>query len=330
MALLDVYDAVFFDLDGTVWESGRALPNAVQTIAALTVPALYVTNNAFRAPEEVAEMLREIGIDATPDDVLTSAQAAVRMARETCAPGERVLVLGSDSFRRLTADAGFEVVASAADGPRAVLHGHNPATGWAELSEAALAIRAGAEYLASNLDTTLPTGRGLMVGNGSMVAAVTSATGVVPRAAGKPQPTMFQQAVEITGASRALAVGDRLDTDLAGAVAAGVESLHVLTGVSGPLALLNAPKEQRPTFIGADLSALLEDPDELAPGPQGGFEAVSDGNEIVLRGGNVGSGVLQALRTACDVAWSEEIGAGEPVRVRPESDAARRACDEWW
>lgn len=327
MALIDSFDALLLDLDGTVWEGGRALPNAVEAIGAANVPVVYITNNAYRAPETVAELLQGMGIEASPGDVLTSAQAAIEMSREHLEPGDKVLVLGSASFRALAEDAGYEVVDNAAAAPKAVLHGHNPETGWRELSEAALAVADGAVYLASNLDTSLPTERGLMVGNGSMVAAVTSATGVVPRSAGKPEPAMFIQAARRVGAARPLAVGDRLDTDLAGAVAAGIPSLHVLTGVSGPLALFEAPKEQRPTYIGADLSALRQDPHELKVGPQGGFTARVDGDDIILGRGNADATAEQALRTALQVAWHMP---SPPRLVRPDSEAAERACAQWW
>lgn len=166
-----------------------------------------------------------------------------------------------------------------------------------------------------------------MVGNGSMVAAVTSATGVVPRSAGKPEPAMFTQAVAATGATRPLAVGDRLDTDIAGGVAAGVDTLHVLTGVSGPLALLEAPPEHRPTYIAEDLRGLSQEAAKLRPGAQGGFTARVDGSDIILSGGDEGATSVQALRTALQVAWHMD---SPPELVRPNSDAADAATKQWW
>ena len=166
-----------------------------------------------------------------------------------------------------------------------------------------------------------------MVGNGSMVAAVTSATGVVPEAAGKPEPAMFTQAAKSRGMQTPLAVGDRLDTDIAGGVAAGMPALHVLTGVSGPYALLQAPPEHRPTYIAADMRGLSEPTEALAPGAQEGFEARIDGSAIVLSGGNPGASSLAALRTALDVAWRQPE---PPADVREESDAADAALAEWW
>lgn len=352
-ALASAHDSLLLDLDGTVWEGGRAIPGAVEAIVASGVAALYVTNNASRAPGVVAEMLRGIGLGADSRDVITSAEAAVELVASRVPAGSRVLVLGSDSFKDIARSAGFDVVDSADDEPAAVLHGHNPATGWAELSEAALAIRSGAVYVASNVDSTLPMERGLMVGNGSMVAAVTHATGVVPDSAGKPAAAMFHSGVRRVGASAPLAVGDRLDTDIAGAVAAGIPSLHVLTGVSGFYDLCAASGEQRPVYVGADMSALGCSAGVLSVGQQGGFSAAvvaqdAPGHRVVelsfdadaagvwaasIPEASGGAAVnlspqLCALRTVLAVLW--ESSAATNVEVRPADDASARALEAWW
>lgn len=327
MTLASYHDGLLLDLDGTVWSGGVAIEHAVEAINASGLPAMYVTNNASRSAKDVAEMLRAIDLHAGEEDVLTSAMAAVNMAERYLEKGDAVYVVGAPSLRQLVQDSGYRVVDSADDAPKVVLHGHNPDTGWRELSEAALSLQRGAKYLATNLDTSLPMERGLMVGNGSMVAAVTSATGVVPEAAGKPEPAMFTQAAKSRGMQTPLAVGDRLDTDIAGGVAAGMPALHVLTGVSGPYALLQAPPEHRPTYIAADMRGLSEPTEALAPGAQEGFEARIDGSAIVLSGGNPGASSLAALRTALDVAWRQPE---PPADVREESDAADAALAEWW
>lgn len=332
------YDALLLDLDGTVWAGDTAIPNAVEAVSAAKekgLAAAFVTNNASKAPADVAAKLSGMGLATEPSAVMTSAQAAVLLAAQYAHPGEKILVVGAPSFVELVRAAGFEPVFSADDMPVAVVHGHSPDNGWKQLSEAALAIRQGARYIASNLDTTLPMDRGFMVGNGSMVAAVTSATGVVPQAAGKPEPAMFDLAAKNLGAKRPLVVGDRLDTDIAGGVAAKMDVLHVLTGVSGPLALIAAPPEQRPTFIAEDLGVLVDDvdPSTLCPAQQGGFTATRDGEEIILDGGDEAGTPLQALRTVLAVAWADsDAGAGQggPAVVKPVSDAARAATQAWW
>lgn len=326
-SLQSQHDALLLDLDGTVWEGGRAIPHAVEAINASGCTAVYITNNASRAASEVARLLAAIDLPTKEEHILTSAQAALGLAAESLNPGDPVLVLGAPSFRALVEDAGYRLVDSADESPKVVLHGHSPETGWAQLSEAALSIRAGAKYLASNMDTTLPMERGFMVGNGSMIAAVTSATGVVPKSAGKPEPAMFTQAVERVGAKSPLGVGDRLDTDLAGGVAAGMPTLHVLTGVSGPHALLQAPPEHRPTYIAQDMRGLAAAPESLTPGVHGGFSARMEGTELVLSGGTETSTSHEALLTALDVAWAQPT---PPVQVHGDSPAADAAIAAWW
>lgn len=327
MSLLATHDALLLDLDGTVWEGGRAIPGAVEAITASPVPGIYITNNAMRAPANVAEKLRAIGLQATEEDVVTSAQAAIDLAAEHLSPGDAVYVIGTASFRELAGRAGYVVVDSADEQPRAVLQGLDPEVTWAQLSEAALAIRGGALFFASNLDTTLPTERGLMVGNGSLVAALVSATGVTPTSAGKPLPAMMINAARRMGAQRPLVVGDRLDTDIEGGNAAGMPTFQVLTGVSGHIALLEAVKEQRPTYIAESLAELNSPAPELCPGPQGGFTARVDGNDILLERGTPESTSVQALRTVLQVAWA----LPKPVDlIRPMSEDAHRAVADWW
>lgn len=326
MSLLENYDALLLDLDGTVWEGGRAIPSAVDVINSCGLEAMYITNNASRAPELVAEKLQGIGLNAGPQQVLTSAQAAVTLAADKLKTGAKVLVVGADSFRELARAAGFEVVTSADDNPAAVLQGFDPSVDWAMLTEAALAIRNGAQFIASNLDTSLPTERGLAVGNGSLVAAVTSATGVRPISAGKPECAMFLQAAELIGSKRPLAVGDRLDTDIAGGNAAAMDTFHVLTGVSGAMDLIEAPKGLRPDYIGANMSDLSLSSEQLRPGAQGGFTARIDGYDLLLERGDEGATPIQALRTVLEVVWAMP----EPPRyIHPRSDVAEQATKAW-
>ena len=327
MSLLRAHDVLLLDLDGTVWEGGRAIAGAVETLTTADIPGIYITNNAMRAPQDVAEKLQAIGLPAAADEVVTAAQAAIELAAGHLQPGDPVYVVGTESFKTLARDAGYRVVDSADEQPKAVLQGLHPEGGWAELSEAALAIRNGAIHVASNLDTTLPSERGLLVGNGSMVAAVVSATGVAPTSAGKPLPAMFLSAARRASARRPLVVGDRLDTDIEGGNAAGMPTLQVLTGVSGHIALLEAPKEQRPTYIAEDLRALNEDPAVLRPGAQGGFTARVDGGDILLERGNPGSTSVQALRTVLEVAWAM---ASPADLIRPVGEHAARAVSDWW
>lgn len=327
ICVLDLYDSLLFDLDGTVWEGGRLLPHAAELINTTTLPVMYITNNASRHPRAVADMLTTMSIPTAEQQVLTSAQAAILMAAQHLNPGDSIYVVGTDSFKDLVREAGFNVATSADENPKAVLHGHNPETGWAQLSEAALAIQRGARYFASNLDSTLPMERGFMVGNGSMVQAVIHATGVSPSSAGKPAAAMFHTAAGALNSVKPLAVGDRLDTDIAGGVAAGYDTFHLLTGVSKHWSLVHAPCEHRPTYIAENLADIHAEPTQLSPSAQGEFHAHRNGDTITLSGGTDDSTSTHALRTVLAQAWTQPEAFDGTIEA--QSEHAHRALQGW-
>ena len=255
-SLSATYDAVLADLDGTLIRGSEAIPGAAEALVDAGLPVVYVTNNASKSPAVAAEHLRGLGFDARAEDVMTSAQAAVVMLGGHLPVGSAVLVVGHPSFAELARQAGYRTVNGADEDPQAVLQGLSRELCWSDLAEGCLALRDGALWIASNVDTTLPTERGLMPGNGSLVACLEAATGRRPLVAGKPAPGVLRAAADRVSAERPIVVGDRLDTDIQGAVAAGMPALMVLTGVSGVSDLVDAPVEQRPTHLAEDLGAL--------------------------------------------------------------------------
>lgn len=260
-ALVDGYDLVIADLDGVVYLGDRPIPGAVEAVVELRrrgVPVVFATNNASRRAAEVARLLTGLGIPAQESDVLTSAHAAAQVVAARQPPGTPVLVIGADALREEVEAAGLRPVARADDAPPVVIQGYGPAVGWADLAEASVAIRNGATWVATNTDATLPSPRGPLPGNGSLVAALRTALDREPDLViGKPQPELFHAAVRQAGARRPLVVGDRLDTDIAGAQRAGLDSLLVLTGVTDPELLRTAPPDRRPTYVATDLSGLF-------------------------------------------------------------------------
>ncbi|MGJ0120997.1 HAD-IIA family hydrolase [Williamsia sp. MIQD14] len=278
------YDAILCDLDGTLFAGGEAIDGAQEALAQVTAPAYFVTNNASRRAPEVAEHLTSLGFTATADEVVTSAQSAAALLAEHLEPGSRALVVGTDGLAQEIREVGIGVTRSAADRPQAVVQGHSPDTGWAQLSEAVLAIADGALWIACNVDPTLPSERGFMIGNGSMVAAVAHATGATPLVAGKPAEPLMRDAIARSGAKHPLVVGDRLDTDIAGAVVVGADSLLVLTGVASLRDAVCAAPDERPTHIGADLSALTRPAAASAVGPVDGWTVTVDGSTIRVAG----------------------------------------------
>jgi HAD superfamily hydrolase (TIGR01457 family) len=322
MTLLTEYDALLLDLDGTVYRGGDAIDGAEEAIRAAHqagVAVRFVTNNASRGPQDVAAQLNRLGIPAKPDEVTTSAQAGAVLLVNRVSPGADVLVVGTDALAAEVSARGFRPVREAGPGVAAVVQGLSQDIGWRDLAEAALAIRAGALWVACNDDRTLPTERGLLPGNGALVMAVRVATDAEPLVAGKPQRPLMDDAIRATDASHPLAVGDRLDTDIAGAVTVGIDSLLVLTGVSTAAALLTATAGRRPTYVAADLRDIATDGTRIAPQPDWRV----DGDTLAY----VGDGTPEpfaALRALCAAWWASEDA---PAAVRPLDDAARAAVE---
>ena len=159
------YDCLLLDLDGTVFRGHRATEGAVDSLDAIDSRKLFVTNNASRSADEVAAHLRELGFTAGSDDVVTSAQSAAHLLAAQLPPGSKVLIVGTDALADEISAAGLRPVRRFEDGPDAVVQGLSMTIAWPELAEAALAIRAGALWVAANVDLTLPTERGLLPGN---------------------------------------------------------------------------------------------------------------------------------------------------------------------
>ena len=316
-ALVDGYDLVIFDLDGVVYLGADPVPGAAAAINRLRArnkPLVYATNNASRRPDEVAELLTGLGVPAGADEILTSPQAAAALLADRVPPGAPVLIVGTDALGTEVAGVGLKPVSSAEDRPVAVVQGYGPGVGWPELAEACVAIRAGALWVATNADRTLPSSRGPLPGNGALVAALATALDRGPdEVVGKPAPALFQRAAQRTGARRPLVVGDRLDTDIEGAVRAGMDSLLVLTGVSTAADLLAAPPHQRPTHVAENLTGLF-----TVDGGAEGWQVRRRDGAVELDGAGTPVGALRAL---CAAAWAD----GAPTAVIPVSPAAAGA-----
>ena len=269
-ALSEVYDAALLDLDGVLYRGPDAVEHAAAAVAAARAAGMrlaFVTNNASRHPQDVAAHLTSLGVPTASGDVVTSAQAAVRLIASRLPPGAAVLVLGTDSLAQTAESAGLRPVRTVDQagptGVAAVLQGLAPETSLADLWEATVALRAGALWVAGNTDASVPTPRGALPGNGAFVRLLADMTGREPLVAGKPDPELHRESVERVGALRPLVVGDRLDTDVLGAVRGGADSLLVLTGVTDRTALLQAPAGSRPTYVSSDLRGILHSHPEV-------------------------------------------------------------------
>ena len=318
-SLLDLYDALLLDLDGTLMHGTVPIPHAagaVERARAAGVRLVFATNNASRTPQQAAEHLALVGVDAEPAEFVTSPQVASRLLAERLGPGAKVLVVGGPSLAEQIRLEGLEATFEDEREVAAVVQGWSPDLNWERLAEGSYAIRRGAYWMATNIDATLPTERGMAPGNGSMVAALRHATGVEPDVAGKPEPGMFTVAAQDIAARRPLIVGDRLDTDIEGAVRAGMDSLLVLTGVNTVEDALRAEPVRRPTFILPDLAQLaapfalpVVDGDEARCGA---VSATWSGGDITINGPAQDPRVLRAVLAllaahSAEAAWDGQL-----------------------
>ncbi|MCC9193064.1 HAD-IIA family hydrolase [Arthrobacter sp. zg-Y916] len=320
--LVGSFDAVFADLDGVVYAGPHAIPGApeaLQGLEAAGVQLAYITNNASRSSATVAEHLRELGAPATAGNVFGSAQAGAELLAGLVPAGSRVLVTGSQTLTDQVRAQGLEPVPSAEDQPAAVIQGFDPGLGWKDLAEAAFAVAAGAVWVATNTDLSIPQARGIAPGNGTLVAAVAAATGRAPVVAGKPEAPLFTTAARHLGVERPLVVGDRLDTDILGGTNAGYATALVLTGVDSPATALAARTAERPDFLIPNLGALYE-PYPSVQRTDGGFGC---GTALAtVSGGTVEitapEGDLDGWRAACAAWWdaNPEVTAAASPEVR--------------
>jgi glycerol-1-phosphatase len=328
--LAQEYDCLLLDLDGTVFRGHQLTEGAAESLGTVHGRKLFITNNASRSADEVAAHLRELGLNATADGVVTSAYSAARVLAAQLPPESRVLVVGTEALADEIAAVGLRPVRRWQDKPDAVVQGHSAETSWTNLAEAALAIRAGALWVAANVDPTLPTERGLVPGNGSMVAALMTATDAQPQVAGKPAPALMTDALARGDFDAPLVIGDRLDTDIAGANAAGLPSMMVLTGVNSARDAVHAGRAQRPTYIGYDLRSLHQDAGMLAMAPQPAWhvETIDMSVRVSTARGDETGDPLSVVRAVASAVWESRFDE-QPATIEAGDITAHAALQRW-
>jgi glycerol 3-phosphatase-2 len=306
------YDALFIDLDGVVYRGDHVMPAAPEVldrVRAQDVKVLFLTNNSARTPKQVADRLQRLGVRAEAREILTSALATATMLRREGATGRKAYVIGERGVREALEEVGIEILDGEAESADLVVVGWDRSVDYAKLKRASLLVQRGARLIATNGDASYPAPDGLWPGAGALLSAVTTTTGAVPTIVGKPSRPLFQAAAELTGASRPLVVGDRLDTDVEGAGAMGWDSLLVLTGASTPADLLET--SHLPTYVARDLSGVLDD---LPPGrfrPATPQDAGAIGS-LLQQAGLGADGVedrIQGTIVSSDISGSKEIDA---------------------
>lgn len=316
--IVEAHDLVMFDLDGVIYVGDAAIDGVADRIDRVRKSGphvAFVTNNAARTPDQVAEKLSGMGVEASGHDVVTSAQAAARLLAETHGSGAKILVLGGEGLRAALVEAGLEPV-DEPKGAKAVVSGYGPDVRWRDIMRVSTLVRDGLPYVASNTDMTIPTPYGLAPGHGVLVQTISGFAGVRPTVAGKPEKPLMEETVRRVGGERPLMVGDRLDTDIAGAHAIDVPSLLVLTGVSWLEDLAEAPSELRPSYISPTLEGLFGPhpvPTETEAGAElNGWTAAVVGGRLQVTGEGEDADWWRVVATAC---WRHLDATGDAADV---------------
>lgn len=258
--LLRRYEQVILDLDGCVWVGPEPVDGSVAAIAALRGAGkrvVFATNNSWHPGEDHVAKLWGLGVQASLADVVTVGGAMQHLLAETRL-GRTAFVIGRASLRRHVADAGLKVLngtdlASRVD---VVVVGGSDDVHYDDLRNASLAVRRGAELLATGRDPTLPMPDGYWPGTGAILAAVETASEATAVIVGKPEPRLLLTALDRLGAGRTLVVGDRLDSDVAAATAAGLDAALVLSGGATAEDVAGA-SGTRPVAVAATLGELV-------------------------------------------------------------------------
>ena len=255
--LADPYDAILLDLDGVLYRWPEPIPGAAEAVAALREAGkriAFVTNNSSRTPAQVAERLASVGVEAKPDEVVTSALATATILAERGIGS--AFVIGEEGLLEALTEAGIAVVNGSSQEADVVVVGFDRGADYAKLKDASVLVERGSSLVASNADPSFPAPGGeSWPGVGALLAAIETTSGKRGEVFGKPEAALFERALASAGGGRPLVVGDRLDTDIAGASRLGWDSALVLTGDAGREDVESAP--WKPTFVLDDLSGLV-------------------------------------------------------------------------
>jgi 4-nitrophenyl phosphatase len=235
MTLITPIHAVLFDIDGVLLRGARVLPGAKELLAFLTqqdIPFVCLSNNSTLTPSQYADKLKRAGLSVAPEQIITAALATRAYMEQQYAVGTSVFAIGMEGvFEALFGDGYFRFEARA---PQVVVVGHDTLLSYEKCVSAVHALHAGAALIATNPDKTIPVEDSILPETGALLAYLCAATDAQPTIVGKPASSMFQTALMRLGVTHdhVLMVGDRLDTDLAGAHALGIRTALMLTGVT--------------------------------------------------------------------------------------------------
>ena len=251
-----------FDMDGVLYRGTETLPGVQDLFDELEhrgIPYMLATNNSMATPAMYVDRLAAMGISVAECTILTSAMATRQYVLDHIGRSAKLHVLGMPALtEQLAEHDGFTIVDPDDETPDAVVVGLDREVTYDKLRKVHKGIQAGAQFIATNADVTLPTEQGLVPGCGALIAAIAASTGRRPVIIGKPEVHLLDAAVTAMGvpAHECVMIGDRLDTDIAAGHAAGMLTVMVLTGVSRREEI--ASVAIRPDLVFSDLPAVLE------------------------------------------------------------------------
>lgn len=253
------YKGYLIDLDGTMYKGADEIDGAKQFIDYLNqhdIPHLYVTNNSTKVPEDVVKKLAAFGIEATSEEVVTSALATAHYIKQENAQAS-IYVIGEGGLRQALLNQGLTLI----DDTHVdyVVVGLDTKVDYDKFSQGTLGVRNGAKFISTNQDISIPNERGFLPGNGAITSVITTSTKVQPTFIGKPQPIIMDMAMDVINLPKeeVAMVGDLYETDIMSGINAGIDTIHVQTGVTSKEEL--AEKDQQPTYTFKDLNEVIKD-----------------------------------------------------------------------
>ncbi|WP_420642782.1 HAD-IIA family hydrolase [Candidatus Leptofilum sp.] len=252
---------LILDMDGVLWRGETPMPGLAdffKTLRAHGIQFVLATNNASKTPQQYVAKLAKFGVPVDEEQIFTSAEATGDYLAQTYPTGAKAFVVGDVGLQTAVQNRGFQLlgVEEVMGGETAVfvVAGFNPNATYPQMAAGALLIHKGADFIGSNPDLTFPSEYGPLPGAGSFLAFLQAGTGVKPTVIGKPGPLIFKMAMEKLGGTpqNTAMVGDRLETDIAGGKAAGIQTILVLSGISQRDDIAQANGLQ-PDFIFADI-----------------------------------------------------------------------------
>ncbi|PTJ16956.1 TIGR01457 family HAD-type hydrolase [Staphylococcus simulans] len=253
------YKGYLIDLDGTMYKGADEIDGAKQFIDYLNqhdIPHLYVTNNSTKVPEDVVKKLAGFGIEAKPEEVVTSALATAHYIKQENAQAS-IYVIGEGGLRQALLNQGLTLI----DDTHLdyVVVGLDTKVDYDKFSQGTLGVRNGAKFISTNQDISIPNERGFLPGNGAITSVITTSTKVQPTFIGKPQPIIMDMAMDVINLPKeeVAMVGDLYETDIMSGINAGIDTIHVQTGVTSKEEL--AEKDQQPTYTFKDLNEVIKD-----------------------------------------------------------------------